>query len=92
MTKSELRQKSLAKGALFFTRKSMRVTGDTMLNYAIKENWIDTWYEKHVHVWELYRKNPVKHNIQTSAYFRQSDLSQIHIYSNLTNALLNTMV
>lgn len=63
----------------FFTRSTMRFFGDTMANYGVRSTEIQTHGEidsetqKYtvvtVSVWELYRKRPVKHGNQSSAYF-----------------------
>ena len=63
--------------SFFFTRDSMRFFGDTMKNYGVRAATIRTDYNgtgEHVpggtlEVWELYRRHPVKHGLQDSAYF-----------------------
>ena len=61
----------------FFTRKTMKFFGDTMRNYGVRSAVISTYDETAVDCWELYRKRPVRHGLQSSAYFRKSDFSQI---------------
>lgn len=78
MTKSELRQKSLDSGSFFFTRSNMAFAGDTMANYGVRENIIDTYTQKDIPVWELYRKQPVKCGLQRSAYFNKITFEQTH--------------
>jgi hypothetical protein len=53
----------------FFSRNTMRFFGDTMKNYGVRKTVIDTRDEKDVPVYELYRRHPVKHGLQSSAYF-----------------------
>lgn len=53
----------------FFTRKTMRCFGDTMKNYGVTKTTINTNYNNNLKVYELYRRKPVKHGLQTSAYF-----------------------
>lgn len=63
----------------FFTRKTMSFFGDTMKNYGVRKTTIRTMYDVEgdyvgadgvgLEVYELYRKKPVKHGLQSSAYF-----------------------
>lgn len=62
----------------FFTRKTMSFFGDTMRNYGVRKVWITTASEhlgngvtqsSEKLVYELYRKQPVKHGMSDSAYF-----------------------
>lgn len=62
----------------FFEYKTMRFFGDTMKNYGVRRASIlshydrsGTYYERGTirEVWELYRRRPVKHGLQSSAYF-----------------------
>lgn len=63
----------------FFTRKTMSFFGDTMRNYGVRKTTVRTCYDESgnftvhegvdVEVYELYRKNPVKHGLKDSAYF-----------------------
>ncbi len=80
MTPSELKHAVEAAGREphYFTRETMRFFGDTMRNYgvrrtSVKTNWTSEgkWTEdgERVEVWELYRKRPVKHGLQSSTYF-----------------------
>lgn len=78
MTPAKLRQVSLDRNSKFFTRSNMRFLGDTMANYGVTENVIDTWTELNVEVWELYRRKPVKAGIQGSAYFRKTNCEHMH--------------
>jgi hypothetical protein len=71
MTASELKAQVEANGhePHFFTRNTMRFFGDRMANYGVREATIDTYTEKGVKVWELYRRHAVKHGLKNSAYF-----------------------
>ena len=74
MTPSELKTSILAHDpdSHFFDRKTMQFFGDTMRNYGVRKAEIEG-----VDVWELYRKRPVKHGLQSSAFFRVSDFKQV---------------
>jgi hypothetical protein len=81
MTASELKYQVEQAGhePHFFTRSTMKFFGDTMRNYGVRKAEIRTMYDSNgeyagengvsVSVWELYRRNPVKHNLFGSAYF-----------------------
>lgn len=60
----------------FFCSKNMRFAGDRMSNYGVIETTIDTWTEEQVPVYKLYRRKPVKHGLQSSAYFRKDTFEQ----------------
>ena len=60
-----------------FTRKTMQFFGDTMRNYGVCESVIDTYSEKAVPVWELYRKRPVKGGLISSTYFRKDTFARV---------------
>lgn len=61
----------------FFTRNTMRFFGDTMRNYGVRSAVVETLDSKSVDVWELYRRRPVKHGLQSSAYFDKVTLNQV---------------
>ena len=80
MTPSELKVAVEAAGheSHFFDRSTMKFFGDTMKNYGVRERLIQCDYDRAgnyveggttVKVWELYRKHPVKHGLQKSAFF-----------------------
>ena len=81
MTPSELKRQveNARPETNFFTRDTMKYFGDTMKNYGVRTTTTYVRYDstgnllsefgKPVEVWELYRKKPVKWNIQGSAYF-----------------------
>lgn len=78
MNPSELKYQVEKTGSNFFSRDSMKFFGDTMQNYGVCSATIQCYYNDRdewieggvsVEVWELYRKHPVKHGLQKSAYF-----------------------
>ena len=77
MTASELKYKVEDTGSYFFTRNSMKFFGDTMRNYGVRKATIEKNSEA-VEVWELYRRRPVKHGLQTSAYFDKVTFDRVH--------------
>lgn len=71
MTPAELKQHYLIGNpdGHFFDRGSMAFFGDTMNNYAVRGPvMLETWGGP-VECWELYRKKPVNHGLQASAFF-----------------------
>ena len=62
----------------FFARKTMQFFGDRMSNYGVRAATIDTYTEKGVEVWELYRRHAVKHGLKESAYFRQDNFERTY--------------
>lgn len=62
----------------FFDRKSMRFFGDTMNNYGIKRTTAKTRDGETVAVIELRRKRPVKHGLQSSAFFDVETFQRLH--------------
>ncbi len=69
MTTSELKyQVGQGQDRLFFTRDTMKFFGDTMRNYGVRDA-SDSW--------ELYRKQPVKHGLQSSAYFDKETFRRV---------------
>lgn len=71
MTPSELKYHIERAGncAHFFTRQTMQFFGDTMKNYGVRETYINTPTRPAVHVYELFRRRPVKHGLISSSYF-----------------------
>lgn len=57
----------------FFDRQTMKFFGDTMANFGCRRTTIalELWAggAQDVSCWELYRKRPVKHGLQSSHYF-----------------------
>lgn len=70
MNASELRYQieSTGREPHFFSRKTMHFFGDTMRNFGVRKVWIES-DGKMIDAWELYRRRPVKHGIQSSHYF-----------------------
>ncbi len=70
MTTAYLRLMVVRTGSYFFTSNTMKFFGDRMSNYGVRsagENW------------ELYRRKPVKHGLQESAYFNKETFERVHI-------------
>lgn len=57
----------------FFSKETMKFWGDTMRNYGVRSDTLEDGQE----VWELYRKNPVKNGLQSSAYFAKGSFKRI---------------
>ena len=79
MNPSELKANVENTGSYFFTRQTMKFFGDTMKNYGVCSAIIDTYTREKVECWELYRKRPVKHGLQTSAHFDKKTFEKISI-------------
>ena len=88
MTPSELKANILAHDpdSHYFDRKTMQFFGDTMKNYGVRERHIMCDYDRAgnyapegalIRVWELYRKQPVKHGLQKSAFFDAETFEQV---------------
>lgn len=71
MTASELKYQIEQSGhaPYFFCRKTMRFFGDTMRNYGVRKATLRTHSGDVVECYELYRRRPVKHGLDRSAYF-----------------------
>lgn len=66
----------------FFHCKTMKFFGDTMRNYGVRKASIHDILGCEVSVWELYRKNPVKHGLQGSTYFDTENFTIVYNYEN----------
>lgn len=79
MTPSELKYQVETREteSYFFTRSSMRFFGDTMRNYGTRSATVETHSGETVEVWELYRKRPVKHGLQDSAFFDKETFERV---------------
>ena len=64
-------------GRYFFTRKTMKFFGDTMRNYGVRSATVETFTGETVGCWELYRRRPVNHGLQASAYFAKDDYRRV---------------
>jgi len=58
--------------SLFFSQSIMRFFGDTMANYGVRSEIVNG-----IDCWELYRKKPVKFDLQSSHYFTKGDFAHI---------------
>ena len=71
MTLTELKQRvEQGEDKLFFDKEAMRFYGDSMSNYGVRD---------HGDTWELYRKHPVKHGLQESAYFDKKTFKRVFV-------------
>lgn len=61
----------------FFTRSTMKFFGDTMKNYGVRKTWVKTYDSDKVEVYELYRRKPVKHGLNNSAYFHRETFNRV---------------
>lgn len=78
MTASELKYRVEQTGSHFFDRATMRHFGDTMRNYGVRGPLTVTQYDATERtVYELYRRRPVKHGLQKSAYFDAETFKQV---------------
>ena len=68
MTPAELKYLTEDTEPHFFTHKTMRFFGDTMRNYGVRSAG---------DYWELYRKRPVKHGLDSSAYFDKETFNRV---------------
>lgn len=80
MNASELKAAIVAAGheSHFFDRATMRTFGDTMRNYGVRDaGTITRACGETCGAWELYRRHPVKHGMQNSAYFDKATLRRV---------------
>lgn len=63
----------------FFTRDTMKFFGDTMRNYGVtsKPVIVETRSGEVVECWELYRRKPVKHGMQSTTYFATDNYRRV---------------
>jgi hypothetical protein len=62
----------------FFTRSTMKFFGDTMANYGIRQpREIITQSGETVRAYELVRRRPVKHGLQSSAWFNAETFERV---------------
>lgn len=82
MTPSELKAKHEQHHpeSQFFARESMRFFGDTMTNYGVRavQVRVNRHSPKTIDGFELYRKRPVKHGLQSSAYFSAHTFARVY--------------
>ena len=79
MTASDLKYEVEQHGEepYFFTRKAMKFFGDTMRNYGVRSTTIIDLRGDKIAVWELYRRKPVMHGLDSSAYFNKETFGQV---------------
>ncbi|MNC14377.1 hypothetical protein D3C75_621530 [compost metagenome] len=86
MKASELKYHVEQTDSNYFDRKSMKFFGDTMANYGVRSDTIQSHYNEAgdwveggvmVEVWELYRKRPVKHGLKDSVYFSKATYEKV---------------
>ena len=80
----------------FFERDTMRFFGDTMANYGVRRvtgtphsTALAGYYglspdEDTVEAYELYRRRPVRHGLQDSAYFHPVTFARLHSFTPTT--------
>ena len=78
MNASQLKEKVENTGSYFFSRGAMQFFGDTMRNYGVRTAVIETRERDNVVCWELWRKRPVKHGTQSSAYFDKETYKRVY--------------
>jgi len=61
----------------FFTRETMRFWGDSMKNYGLRSNVTVETRNGPVACFELYRKRPVKHGLDSSAFFNAQTFTRV---------------
>lgn len=61
----------------FFTRSTMRFFGDTMRNYGTRRTTVQDVRGQQRDVYELYRRRPVKHGLDSSSYFDASTFARV---------------
>lgn len=67
----------LANEPHFFTRGTMKFFGDTMANFGLKRVIIFKNDGTNINGYELYRKRPVKHGLQSSHYFAPDGMDKV---------------
>jgi len=70
MTPAELKRLTYGTNPYFFSRSTMKFFGDTMKNYGVRSTGDN---------WELYRKRPVKHGLNSSAYFDKTTFKRVFL-------------
>ena len=62
----------------FFTRSSMKFFGDTMKNYGVRQPRTIPTFSGISTAYELVRRQPVKHGLQSSAFFDAVTFERVH--------------
>lgn len=80
MNASELKYKheSNFPSSLFFSRESMKFSGDTMGNFGVMSGSIRQYDGSIAEAWILYRKKTTRKGFGGSFYFSKLDFSRIH--------------
>jgi hypothetical protein len=65
-------------GSAFFSRESMKFAGDKMSNYGLRRATVKRHSGDVVECFELYRRRPVKHGLQSSAFFDCVTFARVH--------------
>ena len=80
MNKTELKYNVMNTGSYFFDRSSMKFFGDTMSNYYVPKATVkvDTYTREGIECYELQRVRPVKHGLNSSAFFAVDTFENIH--------------
>jgi hypothetical protein len=71
---SDLKFQVSKTGSNFFERSTMKFFGDTMANYTVSSKTVDY---KGVQCYELRRRKPVKHGLQSSAFFNAKTFERV---------------
>jgi hypothetical protein len=61
----------------FFARDTMKFFGDTMRNYGVRGPVEVTTATRTLQAFELYRRRPVRHGLQESAYFDAASFARV---------------
>jgi hypothetical protein len=62
----------------FFTRETMKFFGDTMRNYGVRQPVeVETISGDKVKAFELVRRRPVKHGLQSSSWFNAETFERV---------------
>ena len=62
----------------FFDRQTMKFFGDTMRNYGVRQPVeVETISGDTVKAYELVRRRPVKHGLQSSAWFHAETFDRV---------------
>lgn len=78
MNPSELKYNVEKTGSNFFSRDSMKFFGDTMRNYGVSSATVTEYDGTATECWELYRRRPVKHGLDKSAYFCKKTFRRVY--------------
>jgi hypothetical protein len=64
----------------FFTRSTMKFFGDRMANYGLRQPVeVETLSGEKVMAYALYRRRPVKHGLQGTAWFHAETFARVYI-------------